>query len=116
MKENKKPKPNAVLHGEAIIFEAEIPPTAKAVPAPTNGVRIIANSETTGNHHVVDCPPGVEFLEDGGKFWMRSSVPTQVRCLLPSRHDSITLPPGSYGFGIQQEYDYIADSKRNVAD
>jgi hypothetical protein len=115
MKEN-TPKAKAVLHGEAIIFEASIPASARPVPAPTTGYRIIAPSEVTGNHHVIDCPRGVEFLEDDGKFWMKSSVPTQVRCLLPSRHDSITLPPGEYGFGIQQEYDYIAEAKRNVAD
>jgi len=99
-----------------IIFGANIPATAKPIKASNAGYHIIADSETTGNHHVVDCPAGVEFFQDGDKTYMKNSQPTQVRCVIAERHNPITLEPGAYEFGIQQEYDHLAQHLRNVAD
>jgi hypothetical protein len=35
---------------------------------------------------------------------------------MAERHTTIDIAPGTYTIGIQQEYDYIAFAKRNVAD
>jgi len=113
MKHNKKPK--AILHGECIVFESKIPASAK--PERVKGpYAIIANSEVTGNHHVIDMAPSVKFFRDGARRFFKSDVPVAVRCLLKERHDAIELPSGEYEVGIQQEYDYFAQAKRNVAD
>jgi hypothetical protein len=105
-----------ILHGEAMVFISEIPTDAvkKVVLAP---YAIIADSETTGNHHVIDVIPGVEFYESPTKtLYMKSSVETVIRCLHKERHDEITIPAGTYEFGSQQEYDPFAARLRNVAD
>jgi hypothetical protein len=107
--------PKAILHGECIIFEAKIPIEAK--PEKIDGaVAIIANSEVTGNHHVIDMTPDIEFYQVDKKRYFKCSSPATVRCLMQERHDTVTLPPGEYGIDIQQEYDYFAQAKRNVAD
>lgn len=107
------------LHGEAMIVkEGSMPSSVK--PLEVKGpYLIIADSEVTGNHHVVDCEAGVTFFEDTDAEktrYMNAKKPTRVRCLIDNRHDTIELDPGIYKFGIQQEYDYHAEAKRNVAD
>jgi len=109
------PKTDVVLHGECMCFASEIP--AAATPLVVDGpYLIVADSETTGNHHVVDRKKGVEFLEHEGRRFMRNTVPTKIRCLHPQRHDEITLEPGQWEFGTQQEYDPFAENMRNVRD
>jgi hypothetical protein len=106
-----------ILHGEcAIKTHAEIPAEAKLRKVKGKQV-IIADSETTGNHHVIDVVKGVEFYDtDDGRSYMKNSVPTKVRCVMADRHDEITLEAGAYEFGIQQEYDYFEQALRNVRD
>lgn len=108
-------KKEVIVHGECFVFQSEIPTGAK--PLKVDGpYLIVADSETTGNHHVVDAIPGVSFFEHEGKRYMNSSVPTKIRCLHENRHDAITLDPGVYEFGTQQEYDPFAANMRNVRD
>lgn len=110
-----KLNPEVILHGECMVFAGEIPPTAQ--PLPCEGpYLIVADSETTGNHHVIDRVEGVEFFQDGGRRFMKNTKPTQIRCLHEKRHDSITLEPGTYEFGTQQEWDPFAANLRNVRD
>lgn len=110
MKNNK-----AILHGECIVFRSQIPQTAKTVKV--NGpYQIVADSEVTGNHHVVDVPAGVTFYEADGVTFMQNEVPTQIRCIVAERHNSIELEPGTWEFGTQKEYDYIAGELVNVRD
>jgi hypothetical protein len=106
-----------ILHGEcAIKTGAVIPDSAKRRVIKEKAV-IIADSETTGNHHVIDMKPGVEFFDtEDGRSFMQNSVPTDVRCVVADRHDSITLEPGTYEIGMQQEYDYFEQALRNVRD
>lgn len=111
--------PNVLLHGECMVFPSVKPLTAKKIASnkTENGYLIVAESETVGNHHVVDAIDGVEFYEDErGVLFMENSVPTNIRCLHENRHDSIELAPGTYEFGIQQEYDPFTARKRNVRD
>jgi hypothetical protein len=108
-------KPEVILHGECMVFHAEIPDDAQPITVAGDHL-VVADSETTGNHHVVDFRPGVEFLEKEGRRFMRNSVPTNIRCVHAARHDAITLEPGCWEFGTQQEYDPFAENMRNVRD
>jgi len=116
-KTNTACKPKLYLHGEAMIFESKLPDDAEplAVDGP---FLIIADSETTGNHHVVDKKAHVKFFKskDGTRRFMQALKPTQVRCLQENRHDTITLDPGVYEFGVQKEYDPFTENLRNVRD
>lgn len=108
-------KPDVILHGECMCFASSIP--TDAAPLEVKGDHlIVADSETTGNHHVVDRKKGVEFFKHGERRFMRNSVPTQIRCVHANRHDAITLEPGQWEFGTQQEYDPFAENMRNVRD
>lgn len=105
----------AILHGECILSESSLP--ADAVREEINeSFVIIANSEVTGNHHIVDMKPGVEVFKTSTKRFIKNSVPTQVRCVVAERHTAIDLAPGVWDIGIQQEFDYFAMAKKNVAD
>lgn len=110
---NKKTK--VIAHGECYLFETELPVGAVKESINTDYV-IIAPSEVTGNHHVIDVLDGVEFYTDGNKRFIKNSKPTTIRCLVADRHTSIVIEPGVRGIGIQQEYDYFLQAKRNVAD
>jgi len=106
----------SVIHGETIVNKInKLPKGIKKVEL-KGKYQIIANSEVTGNHHVVDLVEGVEFYEKEGTLYFKNEKETQVRCLIKERHDAITLEPGVWEVGFQQEYDYLKDEKRNVAD
>lgn len=112
-----KPTPApAYLHGEVcIIGDATIPADAKPITLSESYLKL-ADSETTGNHHVIDTAPGIDFLESGNRRFMRNSVPATVRCVHADRHDQITLEPGCYEFGTQLEYDPFEARMRAVRD
>lgn len=122
MKNNKKnmQKNNnsgVILHGEAMIMKGVLPKTAVKIKPSHVGYHVIADSETTGNHHVVDHNEMVSFYMDAdGTMYMVNEEPTQVRCLHPNRHDSIPLEAGCWEFGLQKEYDHFAEELRNVRD
>lgn len=99
-----------------MVFRSEIPAGAK--PKEVKGeFLIVADSETTGNHHVVDSFKGVNFFEDsGGTIFMQNEKPTKIRCVHTDRHDAIELPAGTWEFGVQQEYDYFTESLQAVRD
>jgi len=106
-----------ILHGEAIVFPSCLPTNLKKKNLNGLPFAIVADSETTGNHHVVDVIDGVDFYEnDKGTLFMNSKVDTQIRCLHENRHDAITIPAGTYEFGIQQEYDPFTARMEKVRD
>ena len=107
---------NVILHGECMVFPSELPATATPKVV-TGDYLIVADSETTGNHHVVDNFQGVNFFEgSGGTIFMQNTKPTKIRCVMADRHDAIDLEPGTWEFGVQQEYDYFTESLRAVRD
>lgn len=110
--------PNEVkVHGEAFVFPSKLPTGAKKKNIGNESFVIIAESETTGNNHVVDVMEGVDFYEDEkGTLFMESRVDTNIRCVHENRHDAITIPAGTYEFGSQQEYDPFAERMRRVTD
>jgi hypothetical protein len=113
---NTNTKTPAVLHGECIIYKSTIPTDAVVENHDNKSFTIVAESEVTGNHHVIDIKPGVQFLNSGTRRFMKNSVPTDIRCVIAERHSNITIPAGEWEVGIQQEFDYFAMAKKNVAD
>jgi hypothetical protein len=116
-----KNKLGVYVHGEAFLhaISHKIPASAVKIGADAigpNGYFIIADSETTGNHHVIDVVDGVDMFKDGDKIYMNSSVDTKIRCVHADRHDAITIPAGTYEFGIQQEYDPFTARMQKVQD
>ena len=107
---------NVILHGEAMVFPSELPADAVEMKPSHPHMHIIADSETTGNHHVVDVVDGVTFFKSGTRTFMVNKNPTQVRCVLEKRHSAITITPGCHEFGIQQEFDHFAQNLRKVRD
>lgn len=110
-------KTNTILHGEAMIFGiTAIPKSAKPLEVAEKQL-IIAPSETTGNHHVVETA-GCEFFKDEktGTVYMNSPGGSTVSCVHTDRHSPIEIPAGIYEFGTQQEYDYLNEHLRKVAD
>ena len=106
-----------ILHGECMVFLSTIP--ADAVKLNSNGpFQIVAPSETTGNHHVVDLKEGVQFYQGtNGTLYMTTDVDTAIRCVVDSRHDAIVLPAGqTYEFGSQMEYDPFTARQNKVRD
>lgn len=118
MKKTKQQR--VILHGEAkIVLDAKLPSTARRIPPsnPEKGYHIIAPSETTGNHHVIDAHEGIEFyMDDDGQMFMVAEKPTNVRCVMEHRHGTIPLNPGVYEFGSQKEFNYYKMQKEKVRD
>ena len=110
-------KPNEViLHGECTVCLSALPKTATKVNVSGRPYFIVADSETTGNHHVVDIHYGIDFYTEGDKTFMVSEVETKIRCVMADRHDAIVLPAGTYEFGFQQEYDPFTARLNKVHD
>ncbi len=107
-----------ILHGEAMIFKSKLPDSIKRIQPTNVGFHIIADSETTGNHHVVDVTDSTSFFtnDDASVTYMSNTKPTVVRCLVADRHTDVTLPAGTWEFGIQKEYDHFEQHLKNVRD
>jgi len=109
-------KPTVILHGEAMLFPAELPTDAVEIKPTNPELHIIADSETTGNHHVVDMVEGTKVFRSGDRTFIRNSKPTQVRCVHANRHDAITMAPGVWEVSIQVEYNHFEQNLRSVRD
>lgn len=115
---NKSIKVPGFSHGECLVFGTSIPEGAVEVPASElkDGRVIIALSEVTGNHHYIDLHPGVQVFRKDGKTFFRNTSDMEVKCVLTQRHHALVVPPGEWGLSTAQEYDYVTEAKRNVAD
>ncbi len=111
-----------ISHGEVNLLEVnEIPTTATKIN-PTadqiikNGFKI-ANSEATGNHHLVKINDQIEFFEDNdGTLFIRNLQPTTVECVDTKRHDSITLPSSIWKRKVSREIDHLTNIVREIGD
>lgn len=107
--------PEVILHGEAMIFTSKIPENAKKKYICDTKL-VIAESEVTGNDHVIDTA-GCHFFESSnGTMFMDAPNGTRVSCVINERHSTIEIPAGQYEFGIQQEHDYLTGHLRKVRD
>jgi len=114
--EKKKTGEYCILHGEAMLFPSKLPADAVEIKPTNDQFHIIADSETTGNHHVVDMVKGTKVYRSGNRTFIANTKPTQVRCVHANRHSAIAMPPSIYEVGIQQEYDHFAQNLRSVQD
>jgi len=106
-----------ILHGEAMIIAIDRIPAHSKEVAVADKAYIVCPSETTGNHHVIDMVDGIKIFEnDKNVRFMESDVATVVRCVVANRHTEISIPPGSYEFGTQQEYDPFTKRLEKVRD
>ena len=107
-----------LFHGECTIHKAiKLPEGLKKVKLFQEGAYKLADSETTGNHHLLEAKEGVELFEDAnGVLWLQNSVPVDVFCAIKERHDNITLEPGIWEIDKSLEYDYLTGLKIQVAD
>jgi hypothetical protein len=105
----------AVFHGECVISKTVLPNGVKKVDVKGDSY-IIADSETTGNHHLVAVKDGCELYEKDGVLYLENEVETEVFCVDQSRHDTITLEPGVWKIDRAKEYDFLKDEVRRVAD
>lgn len=109
------------LHGEVVIkkIKGVIPFDAKKLK-PIDGVYKIADSESTGNHHLLEEIDGCDLYEKDGVFYLKTQESAVVRCVDESRHDSIEIEPCESDeiiiFDRQQEVDHLTDEVRAVAD
>lgn len=111
-------KPKAYLHGECIIFQTSIPADASTENLPEKDFVIIADSETTGNHHVIDLPKQgkITFFNKDNKRFFKNEVSVSAKCVIDKRHHTVQIPPGEWGVIPQQEFDYLTMEKRAVQD
>jgi hypothetical protein len=111
-----------ISHGEVNLFEVnEIPSTAKRLKLRqedlVKGGFKLADSETTGNHHLVKLTKGVEIYEDvDGTIYIRNTQPTTVECVDVARHDTINLPASRWKRKISREVNHLTNLIREVAD
>ena len=104
------------FHGEVVIVKAnKIPYGVKKVSA-NNKCYILAYSETTGNHHLLEEKDGCELFEKDGILYLKNDVPVDVFCAVKERHDNITLEPGIWEIDKAQEYDFLREETRAVSD
>lgn len=106
------------FHGECIINKVSVMPKGlKKVKLFSKKAYKLADSETTGNHHLLEAKEGVELFEDAnGVLWLKNDVPCDVFCAIKERHDNVTLEPGIWEIDKAQEYDHLSDMTRKVAD
>lgn len=122
----------AYLHGECIIKQIDELPAGLVTMSRTDeaarkhpGFIVLAPSEQTGNDHVLELPTSAKkgkkslvsvFRNKDGKIFFQTEAQVNVRCMVKERHDTITLDPGCYEVGAQQEYDYFTQSLQAVRD
>lgn len=106
------------FHGEVIITKVnKIPSGLLNCKKFNENSYKLADSETTGNHHLLEAKEGVELFEDtNGVLWLKNDVAVDVFCAIKERHDTITLEPGIWEIDRAQEYDYLTEMTRKVAD
>ncbi len=106
----------AYLHGEVCVKKIkELPSGIKSVKPKLNKY-IIADSETTGNHHCIEDIFGVEMYEKGGVLYLKNDVPVKMFCVDQARHDTEILPIGIWEINRANEFDYLTEMTRKVAD
>lgn len=109
-------KTRGYQHGECLITGIESIPSEAKKKIDNSATFKLADSETTGNHHLLEMGPHVSLYEANGVVFMENSEPATVKCVMESRHDNIEIPAGSWQFGIAREYDYVTESVQRVAD
>lgn len=103
------------IHGEVVIRSGAKISGKKLKPK--DGLYILANSETTGNHHILVAQDGVDVYEGpDGTLFVHVEDEAKVKCVLEERHDTQVLPAGDYIVKRKVEFDHLTMTPRVVAD
>lgn len=113
---NKQTQQEVILHGEAMLFPSELPVGAVEIKPTNSEFHIIADSETTGNHHVIDMVEGTKVFQFGNRLFVKNTKDSKVRCVHANRHDAITLEPNVWEIDRQVEYNHFEQNLRQVRD
>lgn len=119
-------KKRIIKHGEAVFLEVAKPAHFNQLDQirlnNNNSVAnklIVANSETSGNHHVLDVQNS-ELREGPNKIYVNNFTDIELSCVHEGRHDACVLPIPQKDHvwvrHIAQEWDHLEQEKRNVAD
>lgn len=108
------------IHGEVVLRKVKRDmPQGKKVERYQGNYKI-ADSETTGNHHLLEAYDELEMIELDDKFYVQPEKPVTVKCVDTKRHDSYIVPACEPGEVIEifrkKEYDHLTQEIRNVRD
>ena len=104
------------FHGELCVREVEAVSGDEVTP---QGDFKLADSEVTGNDHMLQVVPGVHIFNGGDpeEYFIKAEVDTTIYCKLKDRHDDLKLPGGtSWKITPAKEWDHINEESRAVAD
>ena len=105
-----------IVHGEVNFFKIEEMPEGTKNVNPENGKYIVADSETTGNHHCVESSQGISFFEKNNILYMVNKTPAKIYCVVQDRHDTVIAEPGVWEIERSYEYDYLEEEIRYARD
>lgn len=106
------------FHGELVIIERKTKPENLKRVETTSDIKL-ADSEVTGNDHMLKHVPGLEVWSDeaADKFFVSTKEDTKIYCKIADRHSDLVLKGGHcYEIGKAQEWDHISRERRNVLD
>lgn len=104
------------FHGECVVSKIEKLPSGLKKLEPKNKRYIVADSETSGNHHCIEEIEGAEMYEKDGVLYLKADVPVRLYCVDEKRHDTQVLEPGIYEIDRANEFDYLTGMKQKVQD
>lgn len=103
---------NQIQQGDVLLKRVDaLPKGAKKKSNDSRGV-VLAEGEVTGHFHGI-ASRNARLLEHDGKTFLHA---TRSVKLSHQEHNTITIAPGIYEVGRVQEWDYLAQMSRNVAD
>lgn len=115
--EKQKPKMKTAIksaqHGDVTLKRLAVMPEGqpKKIARQKRGW-VLADGEVTGHQHVIDSDDA-ELIEIGGRMLL---VLEKAATVTHEEHLPITLQPGIWEVGRVQEYDYLTQMTRAVAD
>ena len=104
------------FHGECVVTKISNLPNGLKEIKPKDGKYIVANSESTGNHHCIQESAEAVMYEKDGVLYLKNDAPVNLYCVDESRHDTQILEPGIWELNRAVEFDYLKQMKRSVAD
>lgn len=104
---------NTAQHGDLILKKIDSIPSGdrKKLSRHARGL-VLAEGEVTNHFHVVDSDDA-ELIEIGGRMLLVLEKEAELK---HEEHHTIKLSPGIWEVGRVQEYDYLTQMTRNVAD